>query len=81
MTATQKQRLTPQQVALLWDVYSGDVVQAGDDHGWIWAWRVQPLFKPRKVDHSMRRLTQRELTAHQNWRLTPAGLAVIGARP
>jgi hypothetical protein len=80
---TTADRLTPQQVALLRDVHAGDVVQGPDDYGYVWAWRINPPFTPRKVDFSMRRLQQRGYVdlVEMRWRLTKAGKTAIGATP
>jgi len=68
-------RLTYQQRALLHDVNAGDVVQGPDEYGYVWAWRIQPPFKPRKVDFSMQLLRRRGLVdlVEMKWCLTQAG--------
>ena len=74
---------TPTQIALLRDVHAGDVVQGPDDFGIVWAWRINPPFKPRKVDFSMRCLRRRGLVdlVEMRWQLTMAGHRAIGAKP
>ncbi len=68
-------RLTSQQRALLRDVHAGDVVQGPDEYGYIWSWRINPPFKPRKVSFSMLRLRERGFVelVEMKWRLTEAG--------
>lgn len=76
-------RLTSTQVALLRDVHAEDVVQGPDEYGYVWAWRINPPFKPKKVEFSMRRLQNRGFVHLHGtkWSLTDAGLLAIGGRP
>jgi len=74
--------LTPTQRATLFAVLAGDIVQGPDEHGTVWAWRIDPPFEPRRVEHSIRRLQHRGLVdlVEARWKVTVAGRrALAGA--